>query len=198
MFRQGYGHLKSLIVGLVLASAVAGFCLGQTGAKTEYDIKAAYLYNFLRFVSWPAGAQTSDTVIIGILGNDPFKKVFVPVVGRPLRGGKQKLVIRKLGKYGASVSLRGCSLLFVSQSERAKWPHILAALRGKPVLTVSDQPGFLEAGGMINLQLFKGGVRWEINPAALKAAGLKPNVQLLRNAIRVLREETTEHSRSEE
>jgi hypothetical protein len=185
MMRSIRRSFKWLGCGLVAIFLASGLCLGQGTSRAEYDIKAAYLYNFLLFVTWPQQDPMPEVVTIGVLGENPFGNAFAPVEGRRLRGGKRKLKVLKLGRYDAQVPLQDCSLLFVGGSEKEHWPHILAAVHGKPTLTVSDQEGFLEAGGMVNLIRRNGKVRWEISPAAIKAAGLRPRAQLLQHAVRV-------------
>jgi hypothetical protein len=150
-------------------------------------------------VEWPesGGDEKKDSggtgkidsdrpVIIGIVGRDPFGKSFREVEGKPVSASKRRLEVKRFGRYRKNTDLSGCDLLFVCQSERKYFPEILRPLKLKPVLTVGDWGGFLEAGGMINLVKVKNRIRWEINRTPVKKAQLKTSAQLLRNATRVV------------
>ncbi len=189
-----------VLCGIVNSGETGGHMQTAGGRQaTEYEIKAVYLYNFLLFVEWPepdddekedsgsTGNIDSDRpVIIGIVGKDPFGKSFREVEGKPAKAGKRRLEIKRFGRYRKNTDLSGCDLLFVCQSERKYFPEILRPLKGKPVLTVGDWGGFLEAGGMINLVKAKNRIRWEINRTPVKKTQLKMSAQLLRNATRVV------------
>lgn len=189
-----------VLCGIVNSGETGGYMQTAGGRQaTEYEIKAVYLYNFLLFVEWPGpdddekedsgstGNIDGDRpVIIGIVGKDPFGKSFREVEGKRVLAGKRRLEVKRFGRYKKNTDLSGCDLLFVCQSERKYFPEILRPLKGKPVLTVSEWSGFLEAGGMINLVKIKNKIRWEINRTPVKKALLKMSSQLLRNATQVV------------
>jgi hypothetical protein len=146
-------------------------------SPSEYQVKAAYLFNFLKFVEWPsdAFADSLAPIVIGIVGDDPFGSVSPEVViGKTVQG--RDLVIRK---YHAGEELRGASILFISASERKRLPQILAGLRGASVLTVSDMDGFLATGGMIQFLSENDRVRFGIDVGATSRARLKVSSKLL-------------------
>jgi hypothetical protein len=156
----------------------------------EYQIKAAYLYNFLHFIHWPAPTveppPAARTITIGIVGDDPFNGSFTPVEGRTVGTSGPRLLIRRYGTYEEGMDLADCQLLFVCRSEQAVLPSILRSVSHSPILTVSDAGGFVAAGGMIELVERAGRVRWVVNRTALAEVSLRANAQLLRNATKVI------------
>ena len=144
---------------------------------SEYQIKAAYLFNFLKFVEWPANAFADPLapIVIGIVGDDPFGESLPQVVvGKTVQG--RDLVIRK---YRFGENLRGSHILFISASEKKRLPQVLSSLQGSSVLTVADTDQFLEAGGMIQFFLEDDRVRFAIDVDATSRANLKLSSKLL-------------------
>jgi len=147
----------------------------------DYDIKAAFLFNFASFVEWPdaAFADGSSPLVIGVLGDDPFGRILEEIVtGEKING--HPLTVRRL----ASPQLKeatACHILFISRSEARRVRTILQQLRGHPVLTVADLPNFLDAGGAIGFAT-EGRVRLMINPTAVRSARLNVSSKLLRLA----------------
>jgi hypothetical protein len=146
-------------------------------ALSEYQVKAAYLFNFLKFVKYPSEsfADPLAPIVVGVVGEDPFGSALPQVVtGKTVEG--RDLVIRL---YRPGEDLRGAHILFISASERKRLPMILSSLRGSSVLTVSDTPGFLDAGGMIQFLNENDRVRFAINMNATSRAKLKASSKLL-------------------
>jgi len=166
--------LLFLFLSLHLVNALPG----QTqDALSEYQVKAAYLFNFLKFVEYPSAsfADPLAPIVIGVVGDDPFGSALPQVViGKTVQG--RDLVIRV---YRIGEDLRGAHILFISASERKKIPMILSSLRGSSVLTVSDTAGFLDAGGMIQFLNEDSRVRFAINVDATSRAKLKMSSKLL-------------------
>jgi hypothetical protein len=150
----------------------------QQSKPEEYQVKAVYLYNFGRFVQWPAAAASNDSFTVCILGHDPFGAV----LDNTLAGdavGDLKLVARRISTPRDAAA---CRILFVSSSEASRAKEILARMEKSPVLTVSDMPGFTASGGMIQFVLKENKVRFEVNLAAAEKAGLSFSSQLLKVA----------------
>jgi len=146
-------------------------------ALSEYQVKAAYLFNFLKFVEYPSDSFPDPLapIVIGVVGVDPFGTSLPQVViGKTAQG--RDLVIHV---YRAGEDLRGAHILFISTSERKRLPVILSSLRGSSVLTVSDGAGFLDAGGMIQFLNENDRVRFAINVDATTRAKLKISSKLL-------------------
>jgi hypothetical protein len=143
----------------------------------EYQVKAAYLFNFLKFVEWPEEAFPDPLapIVIGICGEDPFGNSLPQVIiGKTVQG--RDLVIHK---YRASEDMRGAHILFLGPTEKKRFPQILSGLHGASVLTVADTEGFLEAGGMIQFVSENDRVRFAINVDAASRAKLKMSSKLL-------------------
>lgn len=150
----------------------------QQSRPEEYQVKAVYLYNFGRFVEWPAVSSTNVPFTICILGHDPFGAVLDDTLsGEAI--GNLKLVAKRISNLRDAAS---CRILFISSSESARTREILAHLEKSPVLTVSDTPGFTTSGGMIQFVLKENKVRFEVNLASAEKAGLSFSSQLLKVA----------------
>jgi YfiR/HmsC-like len=166
-----------ILVVFVSAQFVSGPNVHAQEALSEYQVKAAYLFNFLKFVEYPGESFTDPLapIVIGVVGDDPFGGALPQVViGKTVQG--RDLVIHV---YRTGEELRGAHILFISSSERKRLPMILSRLRGASVLTVSDTEGFLEAGGMIQFLNESGRVRFAINVDATGRAKLKMSSKLL-------------------
>ena len=166
--------LLTMLLSIQLITAPEGH---TQEALTEYQVKAAYLFNFLKFVEYPTEsfADPLAPIVIGIVGDDPFGNALPQVViGKTVQG--RDLVIRA---YRNGEDLRGAHILFISASERKRLPTILASLHGSTVLTVSDAAGFLDAGGMIQFLNENDRVRFAINTDATARAKLKVSSKLL-------------------
>jgi hypothetical protein len=164
----------ALLVCAHLGTASNGYA---QDSPSEYQVKAAYLFNFLKFVEWPAEtfADPLAPIVIGIVGDDPFGNALPQVViGKTVQG--RDLVIRK---YRAGEDLRGSHILFISASEKKRLPQLLVSLHGSNALTVADVDGFLEEGGMIQLFSEDNRVRFAINVEATLRAKLKLSSKLL-------------------
>ena len=152
----------------------------------EYEIKAGFVYKFLSFTEWPEAVSldSRQTVTIGILAPDPFEDAFEPVEGVVIK--ERQLVIKRLGPGASLASLAACDVLFIPRSARRDVGQLLSALEKRPILTVGEAEGFIEAGGMINLLVEEGTVRFEINEGAATRAGIEFRSKLLRLATRVI------------
>lgn len=175
-----------------LPLSCAGFCLtlltlaavlltgpltGRAEPAMEYQVKAAFLLNFLPFVEWPAAAfsDASTPICIGVLGDDPFG----PALDKMIEGEiihNRKVVVKRFRQLD---ELKTCHLLFISKSERGRINQILGAVKDASTLTVSETDGFAKRGGIINFILEGNKIRFEINPSVARAKGLKISSQLL-------------------
>lgn len=142
----------------------------QNVHPTAEQVKAVFLFNFAQFVEWPdaAFAGPESPLVIEILGEDPFGTYLdETVTGEAVRG--RPLVVRRTQRIE---DIRNCHILFVSQSAESRFDAILAALKDRPVLVVSDAPGFVRRRGMVGFAFEQSRVRVKINPDAARAAGL--------------------------
>jgi hypothetical protein len=172
-----------LAVGI--ASAFLGpSCLhAQRSNPSEYEVKAAYLYDFGKFVAWPAKVAAADDFPICVLGEDPFGATFDATIAGETINGK-KVVVNRIAKPQEAVS---CRILFISASEESQLKEILATIDKTSVLTVSDISQFTRRGGMIQFVTDANRVRFEVNVTTAERAGLILSSQLLKVAISVRR-----------
>jgi len=154
-------------------------------AVTEYDVKAAFLLNFIRFVNWSeqAGGGKGNELVLGIAGKDNFGNSLNLIRGAQIKN--RTLVVKNAVDHN---SLTSCDILFISSSEKDRLPSLMAALKDLPILTVSEIEGFAARGGMINFIIVENKVRFEINPDAAKQAGINISSQLLQLA-RIVKQE---------
>ena len=173
-------HWSGVLVRSVLLLAVWALALTPVATRAqskEYQVKAAFLFNFAQFVQWPPGAyaDTNALFCIGILGDDPFGVALEQTILGETIGGRKTAVQRSR----QVADLANCQMIFVSKSEKNHVAEILAALGSRPVLTVGDVPGFARSGGGIDFFLEGTKVRFEINPGAAQSGGLRFDSQLL-------------------
>jgi hypothetical protein len=167
-----------LLFGLLALLAVALNGHAQGSQPSEYQLKAAFLYHFAQLVNWPpdAFAAADAPMVIGVIGENPFgKELEESVRGKSING--HPLAVKEVQTSGEGTNT--CHILFISPSEKKRLSEILAAVRGKSVLTVGETDHFTETGGMINFTLDGTKIRFQINDAAAKAAGLKISSKLL-------------------
>jgi len=154
----------------------------QESAPTEYQLKAAFLLNFAKFVEWPPRvfAEATSPIVLGILGENPFGDVLKRTI-RDKTINDRPLVIKE---FRSAAEATNCHLLFIGASQKAHLPEILAGLRGASVLTVGETDRFTESGGMINFIRQGNKIRFQINEATAKSVGLKISSKLLNLAVR--------------
>lgn len=176
------GHVRSLVIAALCLSTVA-ISVAQQSKPTEYQVKAAYLYNFSRFVEWPQQMphNPGDYFLICILGDNPFGNALADIVSHEHVNGMSVLTKQVL----TPEDVAGCRMLFISYSERNRLKHILSTLDHTSVLTVSDLPQFTEHGGMIQFVVEDNHVRFQVNVATAKRAGLAMSSELLKVAVGV-------------
>ncbi len=174
-----------VIRALGLAALLCAAGAVRAGAPTEYEVKAAFLYNFARFVEWPAESRPPGaTFVVAVLGQDPFGPALDEVFRNKSVDGRRVEVRRVSRALDAAQS----QILFVSSSEKERLPAILQGLREKPVLTVGEDAAFTELGGIVRLHSAQERVRLQINLAAASRGKLRISSQLLRIADVVGRE----------
>ena len=176
-------RLGILIIALSVSLSWAPAALAQdrdSSNSSEYLIKAGFIFNFAKFVEWPQTtfAQPDSPIVIGILGTDPFGAIIDQIVQDKKIGGRG-FVVKRL-KWGADPKdLKECKILFVGASERMHIDELVQIVRGLPILTVGETPGFAERGGVIRLVLEDNKVRFEVNVDAAHQAGLTISSRLL-------------------
>jgi hypothetical protein len=177
----------ALIATLLVAWAILDLprLAAQASKHPEYEVKAAYLYNFGNFVEWPPSAAVprDDAFTICVLGEDPFGPALDSTLAGETLNGKS-VMPKRISKPQEAA---GCRILFISSSEQNQLKEILGTLDKASVLTVSDMPQFVQRGGMVQFILAENRVRFEVNLATAERAGLTLSSQLLKLAISVKR-----------
>ncbi len=165
-----------ILVAIVLLGALPGQA-SAADASLEYKVKAVFVLNAARFVTWPAGAFSSADapVVIGILGDNPFGSLLADVVAGETVKGRQ-IVVRRVSTGDA------CHILFISRSEQDRLPRVLESASHSGSLTISEIEGFARSGGMVGLVVQNENVRFEVNPAAAARANINLDARLLRLA----------------
>ena len=178
---------------LTLVLVMTGFLWGRPviaaqSSVSEYELKAVYLYNFLRFVTWPEGKDVSSGAkVIAVVGHSPIRAELKRLQAKLARSGSSpSITVTFHGSYRAGMDLSGCHLLYVADSEKNHFAEITASLGRAPVLTVADDESFLQAGGMIALLQHNNSVRWAINRPPLAVARLRLSAKLLEMAINII------------
>jgi hypothetical protein len=159
---------------------LAGLCAAPPAVAIplEYRVKAAFLFNFTKFVEWPAAAfPTAATPFsLCVVGFDAFGDELARILAnRAVQN--HRIEIRRLVP---DQTLPACHMLFLSGSAQRHSPSILAAVAASPTLSVGEGNEFIKLGGCIRFLIEEGRVKFEINPAATDRAGLKVSSKLLR------------------
>lgn len=170
------------IFAALLCSVFAAAHPIQSAKPAEYDVKAAFLYNFGKFVRWPSSRNRNEFRIC-VLGQDPFGATLDSIISGETVDGKTVAARR----IAAPVDSAGCQIVFISLSEENRLKEILDVAGKAGVLTVSEIPRFTQRGGMIGFVLAAGRVRFEVNLAPADSAGLMFSSELLRVASSVKR-----------
>jgi hypothetical protein len=169
----------AFVVALILALVPMAIS-AEPSRPGEYEVKAAFLYNFIKFTAWPGEemSKSGEPFVIGVLGKDPFGAALDKVVeGETVY--KKPIVTKRFSRLEDAASSH---VLFISSSEGNNLPAILRALDNHSVLTVSEIENFAQRGGVINLKKENERIVFEINIDAAKQAGLTMNAQLLKLA----------------
>src|SRR4051812_30746309 len=171
-------RLWSVVAGAALLTARP--LTAQSVRAAASEVQAVFLFNFAQFVEWPPEAfpDPQAPLVIGILGKDPFGNFLDETVhGERVRGRGFRV-----DRYRRVDDVKDCQILFISRSEAKRLEGILAALKGRPILTVSNGEDFERAGGIIRFILDESKIRLSIDLEAAQTARLTFSSKLLRSA----------------
>jgi hypothetical protein len=146
----------------------------------EYQLKAAFIYNFAQFVEWPANSfEAPDSpIVIGVVGDDPFHGALERAVSGK-RVQDHPLIVHHVQ---FDEPLTACHIVYFSSADDRRLQSYLVVTRGKPVLTIGEADRFLQYGGIIRFFLENNKIRFEVNVQAAQQAGLKISSKLLKLA----------------
>jgi hypothetical protein len=178
--RRAHGpRLGLTALALTWALVAAQGLWAQSPKPTDYDVKAVYLYNFGRFVEWPASVTAkSDSFTVCVLGQDPFGPALDATLAGETIGGKS-VAAKRISNPPEAVR---CQIVFITSVEDSRFNKIIEALDREAVLTVSDMPQFSQRGGMIQFVSEENRIRFEVNLTATQRAGLTLSSELLKVA----------------
>lgn len=160
-------HFLILLCGLLLIARCAG---AQEAGPTEYQIKAAFLYNFAKFIDWPDDAGALN---LCILGEDHFGRDIDAIEGKTAAG--KVLSVRRIKSVQ---EIKKCRILFIASSENERLGSILTIAKGSNILTVGDTDGYAERGVIVNFYNEQRKIRFEINKDGAARSGLKISSKL--------------------
>jgi hypothetical protein len=170
--------LIAIVMLTAIASVPSRHAIGEE--NLEYQVKAAFLFNFAKFIEWPPQAfdNPDSPIVIGVLGENPFSNSLrLTVDGKTINN--RRLMVKQ---FETPTDARVCHILFISPSERRRLPLIFDTLKGSPVLTVGESADFMNEGGVIRFVLEEDKVRFEINLEAAARAAIKLSSKLLKLA----------------
>lgn len=174
-----YGIAALLVCGLAWGSPPA-----RADDNKEYLVKAAFLYNFVKFVEWPDAKAISQqsSIDICVVGDSPLMRT-----GNVFKAASTAKLNLSLVEERNVKNVPGhCHIAFISRSLEGKRSEVLAGLKGQPVLTVSDMDDFAENGGMIGFVMSDNKVKVAVNKKAVTDAGMRVDAQLLEIALKVI------------
>lgn len=149
----------------------------------ECLVKAAFVYNFMKFVEWPVSTDSEEgsSLSVCILGTGPMREALLSLSGKKIRG--KTLTV---GTCMDITELRKCNVLFITESEEGRLDRILDAIRGKSILTISDMDHFAAHGGLIGMTTENKRIRFIINLRSAHSASLHISSRLLKLASKVV------------
>jgi hypothetical protein len=160
---------------------LADWAVAQELVYQEEEAKAAFIYRFATFVQWPETLRSDEVFAVAILGADGVAselEEFLP--GRSIQG--RPLEVRRLRTIA---ELRDEAVIFIGADENFRLPQLVRKVEGRPMLVVTEAPGALEDGSMINFRMVDRRVRFEISLTAAERAGLEFSSRLLSAAMSV-------------
>lgn len=161
---------------LLLAIAFALRASAQSPSLNEYQVKAAFLFNFAKFVAWPANApnRSKDSIVLCVFGQNPFGDALDSLEGKKI--GTNKFEVKAVSR---AEEAKACHILFFAAAERKRSASVLDQLKGAAILTVGEADDFLEDGGIVVFRMSEDRLRFEINASAAEHARLAISSKLL-------------------
>lgn len=175
------GLIARILLSLFALTAVAAR-VGADDISREYRIKAAYLYNLGKFITWPNENEMAKNapITLCVYGHNPFDNYLDKLEERQIRG--RAIAVRYLSEQDA---IESCQLLFISQHNTTHPKLLNAPPPYPPILTVGDDQDFLDRGGEISLVTVSNNIQLDINLTRAKQAGFSVSANLLEVARRI-------------
>lgn len=169
--------IMALILGITLSSGWIPCTDADDSAELlEYKIKTAFLFNFAKFIDWPANSFNSDTneFTIGIIAPPKLASATKILRNKTVKGAPVKIIT-----FESAEELQPCHILFLAENDSKLIADVINKFKNSPVLTVADVSGFASQGGVINFIKVDNTIRFEINPEAAQKKDLKISSKLL-------------------
>lgn len=166
-----------------VAVVLAATLLGSSARADTFEAdstKAGFIFNFIKYAEWPPTALPPNHLTVCSIGEQPLSGKLEALNGRQAQG--RDIRVRTAVRPG---EWRDCQVLFIAAAEALRMDAVQRNVGAYPVLTVSDSPNFIQAGGMIGLKMLDGRIRFDISQRAARQAGLSLSSQLLRLAEEV-------------
>ena len=169
--------MRAFVYALIALFGASGRVSAEVDSVREYDLKAAYLFNFAKFTSWPESsfAAPQSPMVVGVLGNQRFISALETVTRGRLIGGHAISV----KAWSPQLGTTGLHVLYVESAYEARFARMAEALVVHGVLTVGETDAFMASGGAIRLVVEGDRLQFEISAAATERAGLTLSSQLL-------------------
>lgn len=174
----GRNWSRYLLVAYLSFVFPVSFVTAQKESSVEYQVKAAFIYNFIAFTQWPE--NTGQSIRLCVYGNDPFGREIDKLESRPVHG--RHINVQRISDQEA---LNTCQVIFFSQSVDGNLRKILIALQNQPILTLADNPDAITQGVVINMSLAQEKIVFEINLDRARQSGLDISSRLLQLAVKV-------------
>lgn len=190
--RLGRSSIAHVCAGVMCAllACFTGKVHALPNQATEYEVKAAFIYNFARFAEWPPSAfgRPSDPIRLCVFGKDPFGEILDDTVRGKTVAQHSFVVIR----ITDAAKTRDCHIVFIGRSESFQLGAVLAAVRDRPVMTIVDMNDAVQRGAILNFTLQDGRVRFAVNTDSAKRSGIALSSQLIKLATVVAKDTTVQ------
>jgi hypothetical protein len=188
-FRDRLARWVCFVLVVACGSISPANVLQAPAVSKEYQIKAAFLYNFARFVDWPAGrfSDAAAPIRIAVVGRNPFGDELENVVRGRKIGGREIIVVYHPSTDLSALDASSHHVIYIGTGEEQSLEKLAGRIGGAGALTVGESVRFSAEGGIVTFSTVDDKVRFEINADAAEGAGLKISAQLLKLATAVRR-----------
>ena len=184
------------LLTLAVVPLYAQESLSTADQEKEYKVKAAFVYNFMKFVEWSSmemgeGFKSSDDMVLSVVGDNPFGRSLDALETKSINDKKISISYfeySQLFNQESLAKLRESHVLFVCQSEKEHYSEILGYFEGKCILTIGDEREFAAGSGMISFGIERGKICFDINFNNAKESGVKISAKLLKLARKVYKD----------
>ncbi|MBS1950236.1 MAG: hypothetical protein OJF59_002158 [Cytophagales bacterium] len=166
--------VKVLVLGIMMSS----FFASQAQERPMHEVYSMMVFNFVKYVQWPAG-DNSQEFVIGVIGNSEIYNTLNTWYGGKSKGAK-KYVIKK---FASASEVTDCQVVFIDRSKSGEFEAVNTKVKGKGTLIVTDRNGLGTKGSCINFKTVDEKLRFELNQQAIEASNLKVSSALTSMAI---------------